>query len=211
MFEMLDYRARNLYLLIFGLPNLFLLLVCFITPPILTVYLVNTSLTDDKLITLIIKIITSLISVSIIEILVQLLWTVINKINLSIFTFFIDVEPSNNFSKSQSLLVVKHGFNKIKRIAIANTHPSQWTHDDMELLYHSYPWYNVKQYQRVDLLHRHFYDQSIEYNDNTAMQLLKTNNLELSKLETLYASNIWMIFGLSVIRHIIALYFIIIG
>ena len=127
MFGMLDYRAHKLFLILFGIPLIILNLIS-IFGLSFCAYLIGFNFAETWLV----KIIFSIVTVIIIEIVWTLLiFLIINKLVEFIFGLFIDVIPAEGRTKEEAQIVVYRG-EKARNIFKLNQHPKEWTDELME-------------------------------------------------------------------------------
>ena len=122
MFGMLDYRAHKLYLLIFGLPIFLLRLFAIFILPIINVS-IGIYFFDSR----IAQILSSLISLFILELIWLAFGLLSHKIFNFLFSLIVDVIPHDGRSREEADLVVKSGEKAILALEVSNTHPSKWT------------------------------------------------------------------------------------
>ena len=127
MFGMLDYRAHKLFLILFGIPLIILNLISIFVLSFCA-YLIGFNFAETWLI----KIIFSIVSMIIIEILWTLvIFLIINKLVEFIFGLFVDVIPSEGRTKDEAMIVVFRG-EKARNALKLKQHPKEWTDELIE-------------------------------------------------------------------------------
>lgn len=89
MFGMLDYRAHKLYIILFGIPNLLLLLFSLFGLPF-AYYEVGKNYTDSHFM----QIIVSLVALIVIELFWAIFVTYLSKFYIFLFGLLVDVIPA---------------------------------------------------------------------------------------------------------------------
>jgi len=186
MFGMLDYRAHKLYLLLFGIPWFLIRWMIIIGLPFLY-YAIGYKVADNRLL----QIIASLVALSIIEIIVYVIATYIDKFFMFIFNLFIDIIPAGNRTKDESILVVKSGEPALKLIDLGKKHPREWTDEDLSF-FHSgfFAWFfKDKILHRFSMLRNHFIDNpNIPFNEWNVRDYLANNNLSAPLIEKIFTN-----------------------
>jgi hypothetical protein len=202
MFGMLDYRAHKLYILLFCIPNLFLLLFAVFGLPLIY-YSIGFSLADD----IFYQIIISLISVFIIEIVWIICYPIIQNFFKYIFGLFVDIIPCDGRTKEQAQLVVINGEKAIRQIELSK-HPQTWT---PELIngFASDDWvqnllFKENVVRRLNSIHDHYKDspKDCPYSEWEIKEILADEKLKRGLIESFLCSS----FRISILTYLFLLY-----
>ena len=188
MFGMLDYRAHKLYVLLFGVPNIVLLIFCLFGLPLVN-YTLGHQFADQRFM----QILTS-IGVSFVT---AIVWWIffegfLNKLAMFIFGLLVDVIPSDGRNKQQAKLVVFGGEKAIIQIKMKQIlNPTEWTDEDIASFAKS-DWVSSwllrdKNQKQCEAIREHFKeDPHLPNNDATLGLILKENGLETTLFEEVF-------------------------
>ena len=188
MFGMLDYRAHKLYLLLFGVPNIILLIFCLVGLPLIN-YTLGFGFADQRFM----QILTS-IGVSFVT---AIVWWIffegfLNKLAMFIFGLLVDVIPSDGRNKEQAKLVVFGGEKAIIQIKMKQIlNPREWTDEDIASFAKS-DWVSSwllrdKNQKQCEAIRERFKeDPHLTNNDANLSAILKENGLETTLFEEVF-------------------------
>ena len=128
MFGMLDYRAHKLFLLLFGLPLIALSLFGMFGLGFIA-YLIGFSFVE----TWAIKVVLSIVSMVVIQLLWDLFALAIGKIFEFIFWLFVDLIPADGRTNFEAQVVVVNGEKGITALKTSQD-PKLWTDEDIQKL-----------------------------------------------------------------------------
>jgi hypothetical protein len=182
MFGMLDYRAHKLYLLMFGIPWFVIRWSAIIGLPFFY-YAIGLQLANIRFF----QIVITLLALFIVEIVVALVASYLDKLFMFIFTIFIDIIPFNDRTKEESITVVKFGDVGIKLIELGKKHPKEWTDEDIAFYHRGFfaSFFKDTIEKRLTSVKKYFTEnQEIEFTQWNVKVFLTNNKLSITLLET---------------------------
>lgn len=192
MFGMLDYRAFQLYRLVFFIPNTFLYLVGLFCLPAAT-YGSALFFYQDYFEAQI-GVYWMFIFMVPAYVLLSMLWVVImwpiQKLFDVLFSIFIDVMPGDGRTDEQAQFVLKTGKKGIHHLLVDETPPQDWTYDMIEQSVNNGDWiqrwfYAKNVRARMRAVHHHSLDEGKVLLESQLTTFLKSKYLEQDWLEWL--------------------------
>lgn len=204
MFEMLDYRAHKLFLILFGIPIILLTLFSLFVLPFIY-YGIGLHFGESR----ISQIGIAIISIFFVDSILIILNNGLSKFSMFIFHLFVDVTPTDGRTKEEANQVVWYGDKAINLINFNNKQPEYLTDEDIEKISSGFFnfFFRKKIISRIDSSRNYFIENpNIACNEWNINEFLKREKLEIGIFEKIITNQF---LRSCVIRYSIFLYLLI--
>ncbi len=194
MFGMLDYRAHQLFLIIFGIPLFVIRWIVVLGFPLIY-YSIGHSVVDGR----IYSILVSLGCLVVGEITWPFIASGLDKLIMFIFNLLVDVIPADGRTKEEALAVVKGGQQTIEALNLSKKRPSELTDEDFMVYKRSIftLFYRDKIDERIELIKQHYKNSNeTRMNEYQIKNLLEKHSLQVDWLEKAICNSVirgWVI------------------